>query len=221
MVPAKGPVPPNVFAAHTQLPEYEYNPDRARRLLREAGYPDGFETTLWTMAGPRPYMPQPVRIAQALQAHLAAVGIHARIVTFEWGTYLDRVHRGHHDMALLGWQADNGDPDNFLFVHFDKTSAVPPAGNIAFYRNERVHELLTQGRRTVGPAERLPFYRSRHAVRPGITGWAQIQFEYGNSVEDAKEKLEYDLYYVKHANPLLDLRIVLQTIPVMVQMKGF
>jgi lipopolysaccharide/colanic/teichoic acid biosynthesis glycosyltransferase len=69
-------------------------------------------------------------------------------------------------------------------------------------------------------AEELPFYRARQAVRPGITGWAQIQFEYGNSVDDAKVKLEYDLYYVKYANPLLDLRIVLQTIPVMLGMKG-
>jgi lipopolysaccharide/colanic/teichoic acid biosynthesis glycosyltransferase len=69
-------------------------------------------------------------------------------------------------------------------------------------------------------AHTLPFYRARHAVRPGITGWAQIQFEYGNSVDDAKAKLEYDLYYVKNANPLLDLRIALQTIPVMVGMKG-
>jgi lipopolysaccharide/colanic/teichoic acid biosynthesis glycosyltransferase len=69
-------------------------------------------------------------------------------------------------------------------------------------------------------AQELPFYRARQAVRPGITGWAQIQFEYGNSVDDAKVKLEYDLYYVKYANPLLDLRIILQTLPVMMRMKG-
>ncbi len=173
-VSAKGPVPPNVFAAHTALPEYEYDPERARQMLRQAGYPDGFETTLCTMAGPRPYMPQPVRIAQAIQAHLAVVGIHARIVTFEWGTYLDRVHRGHHDMALLGWQADNGDPDNFLFVHFDKSSAVPPAGNIAFYRNERVHELLTQGRRTVQPEERLPFYTEAQEIIHQDAPWVPL-----------------------------------------------
>ncbi|MDP6530013.1 MAG: ABC transporter substrate-binding protein, partial [Gemmatimonadota bacterium] len=133
-VVADGPVPPNVFAAHPDPPSYEYAPERARELLVEAGYPDGFETTLWVMSGPRPYMPQPPRIAQAIQANLAGIGIRAKIVTFEWGTYLDRVHRGHHDMALLGWQADNGDPDNFLFTHFDPSAAVAPAGNIAFYR---------------------------------------------------------------------------------------
>ncbi len=66
----------------------------------------------------------------------------------------------------------------------------------------------------------LPLYRARHAVRPGITGWAQVHYHYGNSVEDARIKLEYDLYYVKHAGFFLDLLILLQTIPVMLQLRG-
>lgn len=66
----------------------------------------------------------------------------------------------------------------------------------------------------------LLFYRARHAVRPGITGWAQVEYRYGNCVEDAKTKLEYDLYYVKHTGPLLDLRIILQTIPIMLRGAG-
>jgi len=155
---AVGPVPPNVFGADPDPEEYTYDQELSRELLTEAGYPEGFETTLWAMSGPRPYMPQPLRLAQVIQADLAAVGIHARIVSYEWGTYLDRVHRGHHDMALLGWQADNGDPDNFLFVHFDKSAAEPPAGNIAFYRNEEVHDLLLAGQQTVVPSERVPLY---------------------------------------------------------------
>src|SRR5512136_1227421 len=51
----------------------------------------------------------------------------------------------------------------------------------------------------------LPLYRARHAVKPGITGWAQVHYGYGNSVEDSRIKLEYDLYYVKHASLYLDL----------------
>lgn len=70
-------------------------------------------------------------------------------------------------------------------------------------------------------ADQLPFYRVRHAIRPGITGWAQIHFDYGSSVEDTKIKLEYDLYYVKHANLFLDLRILLKTVPVILLMKGY
>jgi peptide/nickel transport system substrate-binding protein len=171
---ALGPLPPNVFGAHEDPPAYGYDPEFARRLLEEAGYPDGFETTLWTMSGPRPYMPQPVRLAQVIQADLAQVGIRARIVSYEWGTYLGRVHRGHHDMALLGWQADNGDPDNFLFVHFDKSSAVPPAGNIAFYRDETVHELLLAGQRTVDPDLRLPYYREAQEIIHRDAPWVPL-----------------------------------------------
>ena len=69
-------------------------------------------------------------------------------------------------------------------------------------------------------AETIPFYRARHAVRPGLTGWAQVQYRYGSNEDDARIKLEYDLYYVKHASLLLDLRIALQTIPVMLMCKG-
>ncbi|MBZ0269285.1 ABC transporter substrate-binding protein [bacterium] len=171
---ALGPVPPNVFGADPEPEDYPYDQERARALLAEAGYPEGFETTLWAMSGPRPYMPQPLRLAQVIQADLAAVGIHARIVSYEWGTYLDRVHRGHHDMALLGWQADNGDPDNFLFVHFDKSAALPPAGNISFYRDEQVHELLVQGQRTVDPAARVPLYVEAQRIIHRDAPWVPL-----------------------------------------------
>jgi exopolysaccharide biosynthesis polyprenyl glycosylphosphotransferase len=73
----------------------------------------------------------------------------------------------------------------------------------------------------VGQLDReLPLYRARHAVKPGITGWAQVQYRYANSVEDSRIKLEYDLYYVKHAGLYLDLLIALQTIRVILQLKG-
>ncbi len=69
-------------------------------------------------------------------------------------------------------------------------------------------------------AAELPFYRARHAVRPGITGWAQVCYRYGNSVEDARIKLEYDLYYVVHRGFLLDLTILLKTAAIILQGKG-
>lgn len=66
----------------------------------------------------------------------------------------------------------------------------------------------------------LPYYRARHAVKPGLTGWAQIKYGYGDTHEASHMKLEYDLYYVKHASPWLDLSIMLQTLPVMLLGKG-
>jgi sugar transferase (PEP-CTERM system associated) len=68
--------------------------------------------------------------------------------------------------------------------------------------------------------EQIPYYAERHSVRPGITGWAQIKFRYGSSVEDAKTKLEYDLFYVKHLSLLLDLLVVLRTIQVVLFARG-
>jgi lipopolysaccharide/colanic/teichoic acid biosynthesis glycosyltransferase len=66
----------------------------------------------------------------------------------------------------------------------------------------------------------IPYYRARHAVRPGLTGWAQVHFRYGASVDDSRIKLEYDLFYVKHCSPLLDAQIMVRTAAIMVQMKG-
>jgi sugar transferase (PEP-CTERM system associated) len=66
----------------------------------------------------------------------------------------------------------------------------------------------------------MPFYAERHMVKPGITGWAQINYPYGASVEDARNKLEYDLYYAKNYSPFLDLLILLQTIRVVIWPEG-
>lgn len=66
----------------------------------------------------------------------------------------------------------------------------------------------------------IPFYRARLAVRPGITGWAQVNYPYAASVEDALTKLQYDLYYVKHQSPWLDLNILLQTIGLVAAFRG-
>jgi exopolysaccharide biosynthesis polyprenyl glycosylphosphotransferase len=67
---------------------------------------------------------------------------------------------------------------------------------------------------------RLPYYAERHVVKPGITGWAQINYPYGASVEDAREKLEFDLYYAKNYTPFLDLLILLQTARVVIWPEG-
>ncbi|MBI2877342.1 MAG: sugar transferase [Candidatus Tectomicrobia bacterium] len=66
----------------------------------------------------------------------------------------------------------------------------------------------------------IPYYEQRHTVKPGITGWAQINYHYGSTVEDAIEKLRYDLYYIKHMSPLFDLLIIFRTIKVVLTGEG-
>lgn len=107
----------------------------------------------------------------------------------------------------------------------------------AFIRLSRIDELpqlinvLRNDMSFVGPrperpefveilSERLPFYRSRHTVKPGITGWAQLCYPYGASDTDALEKLQYDLFYVKNRNLLFDLAIMVQTVEVVLWQKG-
>lgn len=62
--------------------------------------------------------------------------------------------------------------------------------------------------------EQIPYYAIRHSIRPGVTGWAQVNYRYGSSVEDSERKLEHDLYYVKNMSLLLDFKILLRTIGV-------
>jgi sugar transferase (PEP-CTERM system associated) len=66
----------------------------------------------------------------------------------------------------------------------------------------------------------IPFYMQRHAVKPGLTGWAQVKYRYGSSIADATEKLRYDLYYIKHLSIALDLTIVIDTVKVILFGKG-
>ncbi len=107
----------------------------------------------------------------------------------------------------------------------------------AFIRKVRIDELpqvwtvLTGHMSFVGPRpevpkfvddleQQLPYYAERHMVKPGITGWAQINYPYGASIEDARHKLEYDLYYAKNYTPFLDLLIMLQTLRVVLWPEG-
>ena len=66
----------------------------------------------------------------------------------------------------------------------------------------------------------IPYYNERHIIRPGITGWAQVNYPYGSNIEDTKQKLMYDLYYIKHWSIWLELKVVWKTILVVLGKKG-
>jgi len=110
--------PPGIFGHSDSLADWPYDPGRARALLAQAGYPSGFKAKLWVMGIGRPYFPNPDRVGEALQAYLAAVGIQAEIVTYDWGTYLKKVRAGEADLFLNGWIADYPDATNFLDTFF-------------------------------------------------------------------------------------------------------
>ena len=121
------------------------------------------------------------------------------------------------------WAVPTGDP------------RVTPIG--LFLRRTRLDELpqlwniLKGDMSFVGPrperpefvsqlTEQIPYYGQRHIVRPGLTGWAQIRYTYGASAEDALQKLQYDLYYIKNLSIALDLYIMFETIKTVILRKG-
>ena len=69
-------------------------------------------------------------------------------------------------------------------------------------------------------SEQIPYYRQRHCVRPGITGWAQINYKYGDTLEDTITKLEYDLYYIKNMSFSMDIYIIFHTVKAMLLSRG-
>lgn len=158
--PAKNLLPPSLWGYNDDIQPYPYDPARARQYLTEAGYPQGFRTTLWVMSQPRPYFPNPPEIAESIREDLAAVGIEAEIQVFNWESYLKKLENGEHQLALLGWVGDIADPDNFLYILLGKDNAqLGRASNIAFYRDEQVHRWLTEARQKHDQSFRARLYR--------------------------------------------------------------
>jgi len=173
--PAVNPIAPTMWGYHEGINGYAYDPAAARRLLAEAGLPTGFETSLWVMSIPRPYMPQPAKIAEAIKDNLEAVGIRAKIRTCDWDSYVVRTARGEHDMALLGYSADTPDPDDLLSTHFcSEYAAKPNAENIAFFKNAEVDELLRQARWESVPERRIDHYRRVLEMIHDLAPWVPL-----------------------------------------------
>jgi peptide/nickel transport system substrate-binding protein len=172
---AKNPLPPTLWGYNDAVQDYEYNPTKAKELLKEAGYPNGFKTNLWAMPVSRPYMFDPQKIATAIQADLKQVGIDAQIVSYDWGTYLDKTEAGEHSMALLGWTADYADPDDFIYVLLDQDAAtVGSAGNIAFYRNPQIHQIDMEAQSTSDFAKREELYKEAQVIIHNDAPWVPL-----------------------------------------------
>ncbi len=173
--PAKNPMPPTIWGYNDAVQPYGYSVEKAKQLLAEAGYPNGFSTELWWPNRSRPYLTQPQKIAEALQAQLAKAGIRAKLVTFEWGTYLAKTRSAEHPMAILGWIGDNGDPDNFLYVLLDKDNTEKgKAANIAFYKSDALHNLLIKAQQVSDQNARAKFYRQAQEIIHSDAPWVPL-----------------------------------------------
>lgn len=140
-IPAVGPIGPNVFGYNEDVSQLDYNVERAKELLAEAGYEDGFSTTIWTNDNRTR-----IDIAQVVQAQLAEIGVDMEIEVVEWGAYLEQTANGEHDMFILGWVTVTADADYGVYSLFHSEQHGDP-GNRSFYTNEEVDRLLDEARR--------------------------------------------------------------------------
>jgi dipeptide transport system substrate-binding protein len=153
---ATNPMPPTQWSYDKSLKAASYDPDKAKALLSKAGFPNGFEITLWAMPVQRPYNPNGKLMAEMIQADWAKIGVKAKIVTYEWGEYIKRAHAGEDDTMLIGWTGDNGDPDNWLgtLLGCDAVNG----NNFSKWCYKPFEELVKKGRETNGQEARTKFY---------------------------------------------------------------
>ncbi|RUO57851.1 ABC transporter substrate-binding protein [Pseudidiomarina insulisalsae] len=111
---ATGVLPETSWAYSPVDLTYGYDPQRARELLTEAGLAEGFSFDIWAMPVQRAYNPNAQKMAELIQSDLAHIGVQANIVSYEWNAFRRRLARDEHDSVLIGWIADNADPDNFF-----------------------------------------------------------------------------------------------------------
>ncbi len=150
-------IPPNSWAFSVDTPETEYNPVRARELLAQAGYHNGFSMSLWALPVVRSYNPDAIRMAELIRGYLAEVGITVDIVTSEWDNFRAGLDRGEHDSVLIGWSADNGDPDNF-YRPLLSCDGIQSGTNRAMFCNLEYDKIIQEALLTTNIDQRKALY---------------------------------------------------------------
>ena len=161
--PAKNFIPPTMWGYNNDVQDYPYDPEQAKQLLKEAGQENGFTINLWAMPVQRPYNPNARRMAEMVQADWAKIGVTAKIVSYEWGEYLTRVRNGEHDALFMGWNGDNGDPDNFFSVQLS-CDAVKGGSNYAHWCYKPFDDLIQQGRVESDKEKRTELYKQAQVI---------------------------------------------------------
>lgn len=173
-VPAKNPIPPSMWSYNDSIKDDPFDPAAAKKLLAEAGYPNGLETDLWAMPVQRPYNPNAKRIGELMQADLAKIGVKAEIKSFEWGEYRKRMQAGEHQMGMLGWTGDNGDPDNFLHTLLGCASAQGNGSNVAKFCNKSFDDLVVKAKVTTDVKQRTDLYKQAQVIFKDQAPWFTI-----------------------------------------------
>ncbi len=146
-------VPPSLWGYDESLKPYKYDPDGAKKMLAEAGYPNGFTIDLWAIPVVRAYMPNGRRTAEMIQADWAKIGVTANIVTYEWGEYLKRSRAGEPSVGMLGGTWDYPDPSEILLGF-----VCDSPGNAIHWCNKAYTDAVQKANVVSSQAERAQLY---------------------------------------------------------------
>jgi oligopeptide transport system substrate-binding protein len=168
--PAMGILPPGIPGHNPNLKGYPYNPELAKKLLAEAGYPGGRGLPvidLWYNIDPGHG-----RICIQVQNHLKAIGIETRLRNYDWGSYLEALKAGEPMLMRAGWLADVPDPENFLYVllHSEKIGT----DNYARYSNKEFDKLVEKARFTADTVKRIALYQQAEQTAVDDAPWILI-----------------------------------------------
>lgn len=171
-VTANSPLPPTIWGYNANLPPSEYNIEKAKQLLAEAGYPNGFETELWVQPVVRASNPNPRRMSEIIQADWEKIGVKAKLVTYEWGDYLKRAKAGELTAGTFGWSGDNGDPDNFLSPLFGASNIGN--SNYARFNSPELEAMLEKALGLTDKNERAKIYEQAQVLLREQAPWIDV-----------------------------------------------
>jgi ABC-type transport system substrate-binding protein len=169
-VPSAGSLPPGIAGHDSTRVPYAHNPAEAKRLLAEAGYPNGFAVKLW-----RTQRAELARLAQSIQQALSEVGIRAEIVERDASSARAAVRNGEADLFLTDWWADYPDPENFNYPLFHSRNKGP-GGNYAFLSDAMLDSMIVRARSTTNEAEKVRLARAIDARAFELAPWIFLWF---------------------------------------------
>jgi dipeptide transport system substrate-binding protein len=161
-VPTASLVPTALWGHNDQLKPRPYDPARAKQLLTEAGYPDGFSTDLWAIPVARAYMPNGRRAAEMVQADWAKIGVKVNIVTYEWGEFLRRRRAGESTISEMGGTWDYPDPSELMV--WQSCDTVASGSNVSHWCNKQMTDFINKADLVTDQAERAKLYEQAQQV---------------------------------------------------------
>jgi peptide/nickel transport system substrate-binding protein len=170
---ATQPALPTSWAYEPDVRRYPYDPQRAKQLLAEAGYPNGLETELWTPESGSG-MQTPKEMATVMQADLAAVGVRARVKVFEWGTYLGTLRKEPGPLWTMSWFLHDNDPDISLSLSLHSKGV----GNFGKWQNAEFDRALEDARKLLDRKRRAEIYRRAMRAFADDPPWIFVNHEF-------------------------------------------